>query len=92
MSPYDILRRPRITEKNEFLRSERNAYAFEVLPSANKAEIKKAIEAVFDVSVIKVTTQNRAGKTRRMGRTIGHEAAWKQAIVTLAEGQTIGEA
>lgn len=92
MNAHDILRRPRLSDKTEYLRSERNAYVFEVHPSANKTEVAKAVESVFGVKVVKVNTLNRAGKKRRVGRSVGLTAAWKQAIVTLADGQSIEEA
>ena len=92
MTPHDIIRRPCLTDKTEYLRAERNAYVFEVAPAANKIEIRKAVESLFGVKVKSVNTQNRAGKKRRVGRSVGVTSAWKQAIVTLAEGQSIEEA
>ena len=88
-----ILVRPIFTEKMSRLEEE-NKYSFQVLIGANKLEIKKAVEAMFDVSVKKVSTSNRSGKKKNMtvksgGRTIrtnGKRSNWKKAIVTLKEG------
>ena len=90
----DIIRRPLITEKNTDLMSQ-NQYAFEVLPEANKIQIKEAIEKTFSVTVKAVNTLNvkpkaRArGLRRGRGRIEGQERGWKKAYVTLEPGQTI---
>jgi large subunit ribosomal protein L23 len=84
-----IIIRPLITEKGTSRREEGNQYFFEVLASANKIEIKRAVEEVFAVDVLAVRTMNFAGKPRRMGRFQGHTSQWKKAVVTLKEGQTI---
>jgi large subunit ribosomal protein L23 len=86
---YRIVRRPHVTEK--VLRAvERNRqYAFEVAERANKIEVRQAIEAIFNVKVEKVHTQNYPGKTRRVGRWFGRTPVWKKAIVTLKEGHAI---
>ena len=91
-----ILIRPIFTEKMSRLEVERK-YSFQVIPGANKLEIKKAVESMFDVSVEKVSTINRVGKKKNMtvksgGRTIrtnGKRSNWKKALVTLKEGDTI---
>jgi len=62
-----------------------NAYAFQVNKGANKFEIKKAIEDLYEVKVDAVRTMNRLGKQRRRGRSIGKTASWKKAIVVLDE-------
>ena len=62
-----------------------NAYAFQVNKGANKFEIKKAIEDLYEVKVDAVRTMNRLGKQRRRGRSIGKTASWKKAIVVLNE-------
>ena len=88
-----IIYRPLMTEKMSRLEESERKYAFEVHPSANKHEIKAAVEQKFDVTVTKVATQNRAGMTIRSNgralRTRGHRPSWKRAIVTLAEGGKI---
>jgi large subunit ribosomal protein L23 len=88
MNPHQIIIRPLITEKNTNL-MQFGKYSFEVDRNANKPEIKKAIEALFNVSVTKVHTMNVRGKRRRRGKDFGYTADWKKAIVTLAPGNTI---
>ena len=91
-----ILIRPIFTEKMSRLEEERK-YSFQVMVGANKLEVKKAVEMMFDVSVKKVSTSNRSGKKKNMtvrsgGRTIrtnGKRSNWKKAIITLKEGDTI---
>jgi large subunit ribosomal protein L23 len=56
---------------------------------SNKSEIKKAIEKLFKVTVLSVRTQNRLGKRKRLGRTVGRRKNWKKAIVTLKEGDRV---
>jgi large subunit ribosomal protein L23 len=87
-----VLRRPLITEKATRL-SEQRQYAFEVEPSANKIEIRKAVEAQFSVDVTSIRTVNIRGRRKtqftRRGRFTGKTAARKKAYVTVKEGQTI---
>ena len=85
----DLVRRPLINEKATML-LEQNKYIFEVAPKATKPEIKAAIEALFDVKVTDVNTQNPPRKQRRVGRFQGHKSTYKRAIITLAEGDSIG--
>ena len=81
----DIILRPIISEQSTE-HVELKKYVFEVAPSANKIEIKKAIEELFDVEVIKVTTLNMKGKTKRMGRyPAGSRKNWKKAVVKLSD-------
>ena len=84
----DLIRRPIVTEKATLL-LENNQYTFEVTPKATKPEIKAAIEELFDVKVIGVSTANPPRKKRRVGRFEGFRARYKRAIVTLAPGDTI---
>ena len=89
-SSRTILHRPLITERGNRLKEAENKYLFEVDKNANKIEIKKAVETVFNVDVLKVTTLNVLGKKRRVRtREKGKRPDWKKAIVTLAEGQKI---
>ncbi|HNP72112.1 MAG TPA: 50S ribosomal protein L23 [Kouleothrix sp.] len=88
MNAHQIIIRPLITEKNTNLMS-LNKYSFEVDRSANKMQIKQAIEEVFNVTVTAVHTMNVRGKLRRRGMRYGYTADWKKAIVTLAEGSRI---
>ena len=82
----DIIRRPLITEKLTFQR-ESNIYGFEVARSANKIEIRRAVEHQFSVKVAEVRISNVHGKERRQGRFVGRQPDWKKAYVRLAEGE-----
>lgn len=87
-SIHEIIVRPVVTEKSTDL-VERNAYTFVVANDANKIEIGHAVERQFGVKVRAVRTMRYRGKERRVGRNIGRRAAWKKAVVTLREGDTI---
>ena len=89
MEARDIIRTPSITEKSNIARTDRNVYVFEVHPTANKIQIKRAIEGIFNVTVVAVNTQNRQGKMKRMGRWAGRRSRWKKAIVRLKAGNSI---
>lgn len=78
----DIIVRPIISERS-MDDSALNKYTFEVAKKANKVEIKKAVEEIFDVTVEKVTTMNMLGKLKRRGRFEGRRPNWKKAIVKL---------
>jgi len=86
--PHDILIKPLVTEKSMRLMEE-NKYCFMVEKRANKIEIKHAVETLFKVRVLNVTTRIIKGKIKRMGRTQGKRPDIKRAIVTLAEGNRI---
>jgi large subunit ribosomal protein L23 len=83
---HDILLRPLVTEKSTHLSEEQNTYVFEVGRSANKHQIKAAVESLFGVSVSDVRTLNVRGKMKRFGRFYGKRSNWKKAYVTLADG------
>ena len=89
-SHHDVLIAPIVSEKSYGL-SEAGVYTFKVHPSATKPEIHDAVEAIFNVKVLKVNTLNRKGKRKRNRRTytFGSRPDTKRAIVTLAPGQTI---
>jgi large subunit ribosomal protein L23 len=87
--PRSIIKRAMITEKGARLREKHNCYLFQVSPEANKIEISEAIHSIFKVDVEEVRTINVRGKLKKMGRTQGRRSAWKKAIVTLKQGQTI---
>jgi large subunit ribosomal protein L23 len=87
MRIQDVIRRPLITEKSTALRAERNIVAFEVDVRANKIEIRRAVEAQFDVKVADVRVAVIQGKMRRQGRFVGRKATWKKAYVRLADGE-----
>jgi large subunit ribosomal protein L23 len=86
---YDILKAPIITEQSTKLIESQNRYTFKVDRKANKVEIKKAVEVIFNVKVLKVNTINVLPKFKRMGKYEGYKAAYKKAVVKLAEGQKI---
>ena len=82
-TPYDVIIKPVISEKSMDMAPSKK-YTFKVAVDANKTEIKQAIEEIFDVEVKKVNVINMDGKLKRMGRTQGRRAAYKNAIVTLS--------
>lgn len=84
----NILRAPVVTEKSELVRKN-NTTVFKVLPDATKAEIKQAVETLFNVKVEKVHTCNVQGKKRRSAHGIGVRSDWKKAYVTLAQDSAI---
>jgi large subunit ribosomal protein L23 len=89
MLPQDLIRRPLITEKATRMKEASNTICFEVARSANKIEVRRAIETLFGVKVLDVRVANRQGKWKRMGRFLGQRKDWKKAYVRLAPGQTI---
>ena len=84
----DINIAPVVTEKSACA-AEKNVYTFKVAKSANKIEIKKAIEAAFGVKVEKVNTLNTEAKDKRVGKYTGKTKTYKKAIVTLKDGEKI---
>lgn len=88
-SLFGILRKPRITEKAATMGSVNNSVVFDVAPEANKIEIRKAVEKIFDVKVKSVRTANYLGKEKRVGRHIGNRKNWKKAYVVLEQGSSI---
>jgi large subunit ribosomal protein L23 len=86
---YDVLRRPLVTEKSSGMQGRHNKFSFEVAATANKSEIKKAVETLFTVKVLKVNMVTMPGKTRRMFGRPGETRPWKKAVVTLREGDSI---
>ncbi len=89
---YDVLRRPLITEKTSFQSSNLNQFTFEVGSSANKQQIKEAVEAMFDVTVLRVNVINRPSKVARSLRNRRRQVrrgGYKKAIVTLKPGDNI---
>ena len=89
MNVYDVIRRPLVTEKSNIGREENNIVTFAVDPRANKHEIRRAVETLFDVNVVEVRTMRMPRKSRRVGKFMGRKPEWKKAIVRLTEGQTI---
>ncbi|HEX2026885.1 MAG TPA: 50S ribosomal protein L23 [Nitriliruptorales bacterium] len=86
--PRDVILKPVVSEKSYSLLDD-NKYTFIVSPSANKTEIKEAVQSIFGVRVLNVNTQNRMGKRKRRGLTWGKRPDTKRAIVTLAPGDEI---
>ncbi|EHM09741.1 ribosomal protein L23 [Thermanaerovibrio velox DSM 12556] len=85
---HDIILRPVITEKSSRL-MEHNQYTFEVHRGANKIQVRKAVEEIFKVKVVRVNTINVKSKPKRLGAYLGRSRSWKKAIVTLAPGERI---
>ena len=86
---HQVLLRPVISEKSTTAAEKHHQVIFEVLPDANKAEVRNAVEKLFDVTVESVQVINVRGKIKRFGRTPGKRSNWKKAYVRLAEGQDI---
>jgi large subunit ribosomal protein L23 len=80
---YGVIVRPLVTEKGTHQSQSLNAYAFEVAPDVNKAQVAKAIEDIYEVKVVEVRTANRKGKPRRLGMRRGKTKRWKKAVVVL---------
>lgn len=89
MTSYEILNRPLITEKSTIQKESTNQLTFEVDRRANKVEIRRAVERVFNVRVVGVQTMQMKGKVKRFGRILGKRRNWKKAIVTLAKGEHV---
>jgi large subunit ribosomal protein L23 len=91
-SIYDILRKPIITEKSSYQSSELNQYVFEVHRKATKAQIKEAVETLFDVTVLRVNViivPAKRSRRARSRRVLVRRPGFKKAIITLAEGDSI---
>jgi large subunit ribosomal protein L23 len=80
---YQVILRPLVTEKGVHRSTRQNQYSFEVNPLATKDDVRAAVEEMFEVTVIKVRTQNRKGKPRRYRYRQGRTKGWKKALVTL---------
>ena len=85
----DLIYAPVITEKSAALASDGKTYVFKVAKSANKTQIKAAIEEAFNVKVSEIRTLNTKAKDKRVGRYTGKTKTYKKAIVTLADGYAI---
>jgi large subunit ribosomal protein L23 len=83
---YQVIKGPLITEKSTILKEGQNKYCFVVDKRANKAEIKEAVEKIFNVKVADVNTMNFKGKVVRYRMHYGKKPDWKKAIVTIKEG------
>lgn len=89
MMEHDIIKRPVITEKTSIQKAMSNQISFEVDKRANRVEIKRAIENIFNVNVDSVRTMQIKGKIKQRGRIIGKRKNWKKAIVKLMPGERI---
>jgi large subunit ribosomal protein L23 len=83
LAPHQIVLRPLVTEKGVHRSTRHNAYSFEVNTLATKADVRRAIEELFNVKVLRVHVQNRRGKPRRSRFRFGRTKDWKKAIITL---------
>ena len=86
---YDIITRPLITEKTTIQKEQANQYTFEVAKTANRIEIRRAVEKIFNVRVKTVQTIQVKGKTKQRGRITGKRKDWKKAVVALKPGERI---
>jgi large subunit ribosomal protein L23 len=89
MDDINIIIKPLVTEKTTHQQETRNCYAFQVESHANKVQIRRAIERIYNVKVQDVRTMNRKGKPRRSRHKLLHKSNWKRAIVTLEENSKI---
>ncbi len=91
LSTEDVVIEPIVTENSWRLQEESNKYVFRVHPDANKVMVRKAVEELFDVEVLKVNTMNMKGKPRReqLSQEKGETSAWKKAYVRLSESDRI---
>lgn len=88
MHPFQVLRRPIVTEKSTLLQ-EQSRYVFEVFSKANKAQVKEAVEDAFNVEVVAVNIVNLHGKPKRYGPRYTKVNEYKKAVVTLKPGNKI---
>lgn len=86
---YDIIKSPLITEKTTIQKEASNQVSFKVFRVANRIEIKRAVENIFNVKVAGVRTMQVKGKTKQRGRIVGKRKDWKKAIITLMPGERI---
>lgn len=91
MNLHKIIIRPIVTEKSVLAKENENVIAFEVARGANKIEVKKAVEKLFEVKVDDVRLLNVRGKVKRLGRNVGRRPNWRKAYVRLAEGERAPE-
>ena len=86
---HKIIVSPVVSEKTTVLTEKESKYVFRVNRKANKIEIRKAIEKIFNVNVTAVNTMNYIGKKKRVRQALGMTSAWKKAVITLKKGQKI---
>ena len=90
-TPYQIIRRPVITEKGLGVKELESTLVFEVAAQATKTEVKEAVQSIFKVKVASVRTANFVGKERRRGKFSGFRPDWKKAYVRLKAGEKMPE-
>ena len=86
---FQILKKPLVTEKSTQLLADGNWVCFRVDSSANKVQVKHAVEKIFNVTVLRVNTMVVSGKNRRFGQKVGRTKPWKKAMLRLKEGDKI---
>jgi large subunit ribosomal protein L23 len=92
MNPYEVIIRPIDTEKTRYQASELGQYTFEVARHANKIDVKRAVEEIFETEVVSVNMMNMPSKGSKRygrGRRVVRRSGWKKAVVTVAEGQKL---
>src|SRR5690625_4739545 len=88
---YQVVRRPHVSEKTAQLQAESNQYVFEVRKDVSKADVKRAVEGLFEVDVESVRVLNVKGKQKSFRMMPGRQKGWKKAYVRVRSGQTIDE-
>ncbi len=83
LAAHQVILRPLLTEKGVHRATRHNAYSFQISTAAAKADVRRAVEELFNVKVVRVNTSNRKGKPRRTKFRRGHTKAWKKAVVKL---------
>jgi large subunit ribosomal protein L23 len=91
MNSHQIIVRPIVTEKSMVATEQSRIIAFEVNVKANKIQVKRAVEELFDVKVSEVRLMNVRGKVKRLGRNVGKRRDWRKAYVKLAPGEKAPE-
>jgi len=91
MTVFDVIVRPIVTEKGHSKKEGENTLCFEVMPDANKTQIRQAVQHLFKVKVVDVRTVNNVGKLRRRGRFAGYRSDWKKAYVRVRKGDKLPE-
>lgn len=89
LRPDQVILRPIVTEKGMHRVTRLNQYQFEINPLADKDDVRRAVEGLFNVKVLKVRTQNRKGKLKRHKFRLSPTRRWKKAVVTLSEENRI---
>ena len=89
LNVYSVIRAPRVSEKTARLQEISNQYVFEVAKDATKADVKAAVDEIFEVKVAAVNVVNVKGKVKAFKNRTGRRGDWRKAYVTLADGQAI---